>query len=504
MHVAFLNPQGNFDPADTGWTQHPDFGGQLVYVKEVALALADQGHTVDLLTRQILDPNWPAFATPLDTYPHHDRVRIVRIPCGPPNFLPKEQLWPHLGTSWVSGILDFYDRSGDFPDCFSAHYADGGLAAAVLQCKTELPYTFTAHSLGAHKLDKLGACPDTLDALDERFLFRRRLLAEQVAINHAACTVTSTHQERMSQYGHHAYRGAIDVNDDAAFSVIPPGVNRAIFHEEPGPLDAHVYARIQTALARDLPARRRGLPLVVCSSRLDRKKNFCGLVQAFARHPSLAKHANLAIVVRGLEHPLAQRHRLQGEERAILDEVAGQISRARLDEVVTSFSLDGQAELAAAYRAVAAGSGVFALVSLYEPFGLAPLEAMSCGLPAVVTRNGGPQESLCDENRGETYGVLVDPIDALDIADGLMQLLGSRDHWHRLQLAGLQRVVSNYSWTSTARGYIRAFERSLHIGPRSSRLPIPAYFTAPAKDNDIPRKKLAQVYFQTDAYIREP
>ncbi len=34
MHIVFLNPQGNFDPADSYLTEHPDFGGQLVYVKE--------------------------------------------------------------------------------------------------------------------------------------------------------------------------------------------------------------------------------------------------------------------------------------------------------------------------------------------------------------------------------------------------------------------------------------------------------------------------------------
>ena len=46
MHIGFLNPQGNFDPNDSYWTEHPDFGGQLVYVKEVALAMADQGHRI--------------------------------------------------------------------------------------------------------------------------------------------------------------------------------------------------------------------------------------------------------------------------------------------------------------------------------------------------------------------------------------------------------------------------------------------------------------------------
>ena len=46
MHVAFVNPQGNFDPNDSYWTAHPDFGGQLVYVKELALAMGNLGHKV--------------------------------------------------------------------------------------------------------------------------------------------------------------------------------------------------------------------------------------------------------------------------------------------------------------------------------------------------------------------------------------------------------------------------------------------------------------------------
>ena len=59
MHVIFLNPQGNFDPVDSHLTEHPDFGGQLVYVKEVAQAMTAAGHRVDILTRQIDDPDWP-------------------------------------------------------------------------------------------------------------------------------------------------------------------------------------------------------------------------------------------------------------------------------------------------------------------------------------------------------------------------------------------------------------------------------------------------------------
>ena len=88
MRVAFLNPQGNFDPSDSYWAGHPDFGGQLVYVKEVALALAELGVQVDIVTRRIRDPEWPEFSGDIDYYEGFpENPRILRIPCGGDSFL---------------------------------------------------------------------------------------------------------------------------------------------------------------------------------------------------------------------------------------------------------------------------------------------------------------------------------------------------------------------------------------------------------------------------------
>ena len=84
MHIGFLNPQGNFDANDSYWTEHPDFGGQLVYVKEIALAMAALGHQVDIITRRIVDPKWPEFAEPVDYYPVMTTPRIIRIPAAHP------------------------------------------------------------------------------------------------------------------------------------------------------------------------------------------------------------------------------------------------------------------------------------------------------------------------------------------------------------------------------------------------------------------------------------
>jgi sucrose-phosphate synthase len=480
MKIAFLNPQGNFDPHDSYWTEHPDFGGQLVYVKEVAVAMARLGIQADILTRQIVDDDWPEFAGRIDSYPGVENVRILRLPCGPERFLPKEELWPYLGTEWVPNIEDFYRGEGSLPDAFTAHYADGALSGALLKKNTGIPFTLTGHSLGAQKMDKLGVAPDNLAEIDARFHFTQRIMAERVGMNHAGRIIVSTSQERMEQYAHPAYHGAIDPGDDSRFAVVPPGVNLRLFSPEPSPEDKAIRQRIDAALERDIAAGRRHLPLVVASSRLDAKKNHMGLVQAFAASAELRAGANLAIVVRGLDDPLHDHSGLSPGEKAILDQIATALDQEVLRGLVTAFPLNSQAELAAAYRILAQRHSAFALTALYEPFGLAPLEAMSCGLPAVVTRNGGPSESM--REGGQEFGVLVDPADPQDIAGGLIRVVGSPESWERFHQAGIRRVLSRYTWERTADGYLAVIEDVIAGPVYEGELVIPEYFTNPSPE----------------------
>jgi sucrose-phosphate synthase len=228
---------------------------------------------------------------------------------------------------------------------------------------------------------------------------------------------------------------------------------------------------------------------VIASSRLDRKKNHIGLVQAFAVSEDLRASANLAIVVRGLEDPLRDYDRLGPEEKSIMDEITGLISEQGLWGMMTAFPLNSQQELAAAYRSLAEGGSVFSVTALYEPFGLAPLEAMSCGLPAVVTQNGGPSESLCDEETGQEFGVLVDPADPEDVAQGLLRVVGSPESWQYFHQAGRQRVLDRYTWERTATGYERVIE---HM--RAARVPIPAYFMDPRPENEPSLSSLGSIW----------
>lgn len=491
MHIAFFNPQGNFDPEDRYWTEHPDFGGQLVYVKEVALELGRMGHDIDIVTRRVRDPEWEGFEGDIDGYPGEENVRIVRIPCGGDAFLRKEDLWPYLGTEWVPNFISLLEQEDRLPDVVTAHYGDGGLSGALLLEKMGIPFSFTGHSLGAQKMDKLGASQANLADLEARFHFSRRLAAERMSMQLAGRVITSTTQERVEQYGHRAYHGAIDPENDDRFSVVPPGVNLQVFKPEAMDGDEDIRNRIQMALVRDIHEDRRDLPLVVASSRLDDKKNHIDLVRAFSQSVQLRAAANLAIVVRGLDDPLHEFDELGEDEQAIMTGIIAHIDDEGLWGAVTGFPLNSQLELAAAYRVLADRGSVFALTARYEPFGLAPLEAMSCGLPAVVTKNGGPTESLIEGDR--EFGILIDPEDPNDIAEGLLRILRSKETWEEFRDAGRERVLTRYTWTRTAEGYAQVLgEISTDVG-RIPNVEVPSYFTHPEERPSL--EILSAMYF---------
>ncbi len=455
MHIIFLNPQGNFDSTDSHLAEHPDFGGQLVYVKEVAQAMAGLGHMVDIVTRRIEDPAWPEFAADVDAYPgFEDNLRILRFPCGWPGFLDKERLWPHMGE-FVDNLLAFY---GDgLPDFATAHYADGGYCAVLAQHRAGIGFTFTGHSLGAQKLDKLGTSQANMEDMEARFRFSRRIAAERLSMERAARIITSTVQERQEQYAHALYAGAVDPGDAARFAVIPPGVNGRVFTTEAGDGDGAVRDALDTVMGAG------ARPAIVVSSRLDEKKNVIGVVLAYTGSQVLRERAALVLCVRGIDDPYAEVENLAGPEQEVLMPILAAITDAGVRDKVWFFNIPSQGELAATYRYFAGRGSVFALTSFYEPFGLAPIEAAACGLVPVATRNGGPTEIFADGS-----GVLVDPFDVDDIARGLLRAL---DDHAELSAKATRRLREAYTWQRTAEAYLAVIEAAKKDAPARWRAP---------------------------------
>jgi sucrose-phosphate synthase len=348
-------------------------------------------------------------------------------------------------------------------------------------------------------MDKLDVDRENLEEMDDHFHFARRIVAERLSMNRSAVNITSTQQERFEQYSHRAYRGAVDVQDDRRFEVIPPGVNLDIFGVDAlSPNEAATREHVEESLARDVDPERRGLPAIVASSRLDHKKNHLGLVQAFARDERLQQEANLVFITGALDDPLRDDSEAGPGEREVLEEIREAVEKGDLWGKISAFGLQGQPALAAAYRFLGARKSVFALTAHYEPFGLAPLEAAAAGLPVVVTENGGPSESL--REGGVEYGILVDPSDPEEIARGLHRLLDDDGVWETFARRGRQRVLDRYTWERTAQGYLGLIEEIV-AEPEARRpaelLPIHPYFRDPTGANDVSLSELSRLYFAT-------
>jgi glycosyltransferase involved in cell wall biosynthesis len=85
---------------------------------------------------------------------------------------------------------------------------------------------------------------------------------------------------------------------------------------------------------------------------------------------------------------------------------------------------------------------LFVMPSLYEPFGIAPLEAMVHQLPCVVTNGWALKEMVV---RGQT-GEHVECGNAEDIAAKLIALLDAPQQLARMGAAARQRVLDYYTW----------------------------------------------------------
>ncbi|NLB34882.1 MAG: glycosyltransferase family 1 protein [Elusimicrobia bacterium] len=484
MFLSFLNPQGNFDPAESYWASHPDFGGQLVYVKELAKEMAAMGHQVDIVTRKIVDPEWPEFEADFDYYPGIENIRIVRIDFGPSGFIKKEELWPYICPEYVEKLIALYKKEKRMPDFVTAHYGDGGLAAAYFKEKTGIPYTFTGHSLGAQKMEKFNITKYNIERYNNTYNFASRLTAERIGMNRAFKVVTSTVQERFSQYTHTAYNEALVPGDENKFSVIPPGVSLRVFDKEAilG-MDKELNEFILTKLKRDLDPDRVDLPAIISSSRLDPKKNVTGIVKAYGLSSALQKKSNLVIITKGHNNPLKSYGEEPGEDdtQGVLKEILSLVDVYNLRGKISMFSIDSQRNLSAMYRYFASTGSVFCLAALYEPFGLAPLEAMACGLPVVTTKFGGPAESL--REKGEEFGILVDPNLPDELAGGLYKLINSKEIWEDYSVRGYKRILDKYTWRCTALSYLEVFKswdkKKTYTQP--FQVEIDKYFLKPSK-----------------------
>lgn len=390
-----------------------DAGGQNIYVDHIARRLARMGHIVDVFTRR----DEARLASIVRVGPN---LRVVHLDAGPPAFVAKEELLPHM-REFSERLVRFCAAGAGQYDVAHANFFMSGIAASALKRACGVPFVITFHALG--RVRRLH------QATADRFPVERETIEEQLARS-ADRVIAECPQDRadlVQLYGAPPTR----------INIVPCGFDDAELG--PGPRDARTALGIGAEefvvlqLGRMVP--RKGIDNVVRAIGELRRRH--GLV------------ARLVIVGGSTARPdpaaTPEIGRLQAiaREEGVADQVlfAGRRDRGEL-------------------RAMYCAADVFVTTPWYEPFGITPLEAMACGLPVIGAAVGGIKFSVIDR----VTGYLVPPRDPVALVERLARLACDPAHAQALGRAGLRRAQRMFTWQrvalSLARIYAEAASRS--------------------------------------------
>ena len=452
LHVCLISVHGLVRSDSPELGRDADTGGQVIYVIELARALAahpDVGQ-VDLVTRLIDDPSVSEdYAEPVEEIAPN--ARILRIVAGGSAYIPKEQLWDHL-DSFADNLLDHYRCSGAIPHLVHGHYADAGYVGTRVAHVLGLPLVHTGHSLGRVKRRRLIASGLDPATIERRYSMSRRVAAEERTLAAAVRVITSTHQEIEEQYE------LYDFYRPSAMRIIPPGTDLSRFHPPRG--DEHgtpIAAEVQRFL------REPDKPMILALSRADARKNITTLLNAYGQDAALRERANLVLVI-GNRDDLNE---LGDGARDVFTEILQLIDRHDLYGHVAYPKQHSSDDVPVIYRLATLSGGVFVNPALTEPFGLTLIEAAASGLPIVATEDGGPRDIVanCDN------GILIDPLDPREIARAIREIVDDWEGWQRRSATGLAKVREHYVWSAHAEEYLSMLRPLLASDPATRERP---------------------------------
>ena len=123
-----------------------------------------------------------------------------------------------------------------------------------------------------------------------------------------------------------------------------------------------------------------------------------------------------------------------------------------LEDNVTFINHPTEEDLVAFYNV----ADLFVFPSIYEGFGLPPLEAMACGTPVVCSNAASLPEVVGDA------AITFDPYDTAAIAGAMQRVLEDPELAAELRQKGLARA-SQFTWERTARETIAVYQKVLEL-----------------------------------------
>ena len=394
-----------------------DTGGQVVYVLELSKKLAQLGYEVDIWTRQFEDQP--------ELEPVAEQVRIIRVPCGGKQFIPKEYLDQKL-PQWCENARRFIKKHGLKYEFIDSHYWDAGVAGQDLSEALDVPHVHTPHSLGIWKKRQMeNDYPGDTAKFEKQYNFTQRIRQETILYSEADLVVATTPPQL-----------DLLINDYEAPAancrMIPPGYDDNRFF----PVGEASRNAIRQKLGFTCKT-------VVAIGRLARNKGYDLLVQGFSVLAAREPEARLYLAVGGTNATKL--------EETILAELKELVSQLKLEDKVIFGSFIPDDQLPDYYRA----ADIFVLSSRYEPFGMTAIEAMASGTPTVVTVHGGLYRAL-------TFGrhaLFADPFDKEDLGITMWKVFRHPRLRVRLSRMGAHKARSLFTWTGVAQQLIALVEQ---------------------------------------------
>lgn len=324
-------------------------------------------------------------------------VRVLSVPLGN---LPKKIFYP-IG-SWA--LQKLYARAvKEFgkPDVLHAHFTDYGYLAAKLKETEQVPLVLTEHSSLANQ-DKLPS--DIEQAAKLAFARADKLIAVSPAL-----------AEKMREHSHRSVLWIPDMVDTELFSYT----------------DEHEQMR---SLWEETELEGGEFSFLSCGN-LRKVKRMDVLIQAFARAFRDCPKVHLTICGQGEE---------EGNLRKLIYDL-------KMENRIELAGIRPREEIAQRLQQ----ADCFVLASVSETFGVSYLEALSCGVPVIATRCGGPECFVNEHN-----GLMVEPDDVEGLASAMLTMYCNGGSYNRAAIA--QEVRNHYSSQAVAARLMEQYEQLTH------------------------------------------
>jgi glycogen(starch) synthase len=373
-------------------------GGLGKHVHRLSTALAEEGHTVHVVTRDHPD------APPEEEV---DGVHVVRVGEYPP-IVPFDELIPWV-MQFNVGVLERATKIllEEQVDLVHAHDWLVAYAAAGVKNLFDLPLVSTVHATeyGRHQ----GYLPGPMNKLIHQI--------EWWLTYESRRTITC------SRYMHDQIREIFQLPPDK-LDVISNGVDLDAVHKPEG------VDEFRAKLVN------KNEKMIFFAGRLEYEKGVQTVLDAL---PLVNQKVPVRFFVAGVGT----------HERALREHV----ERDGLDGHVEFLGFVPDEELAMYYAA----ADLAVVPSLYEPFGMVALETMAAGTPCIAADTGGLRELVVHDATGLRFS----PGDPASLAGAILRLLTDARLDRRLTLDARRMLNDQFSWPSIAERTVDVYERAI-------------------------------------------